>query len=164
MVLVSPNWAKQKTFSDRVAPLSGTGIGCCAVVAIRSGSRRYCGTVSARELKSRLFWLTETIRIYWPVKSRTDSVLYTPNLWAYLSLMVVSYRLLQYLLSNFQIMLILVSISVQERVCGVVRFNSCIIYKRLYISIPLIKNSCLKKYATYCYKIIHCYEIISQFI
>lgn len=51
----SARWAKQKTFSDRVAPLSGTGIGCCAVVAIRSGSRKYCGTVSARGLKSRLF-------------------------------------------------------------------------------------------------------------
>ena len=158
MVLVSPSWAKQKTFSDRVAPLSGTGIGCCAVVAIRSGSRRYCGTVSARELKSRLFG--------WPRPSvSTDPLSQEQTLYfilrtfgrIYLSWSCMSYRLLQYLLSNFQIMLILVSISVQERVCDVVRFNSCIIYKRLYISIPLIKNSCLKKYATYCYKIIHYY-------
>lgn len=49
------SWAKQKIFSDQVVPLSGTGIGCCAIVAIRSGSRRYCGTISARRLKSRLF-------------------------------------------------------------------------------------------------------------
>lgn len=94
----SARWAKQKTFS--VAPLSGTGIGC-AVVAIRSGSRRCCGTVSARGLKGRLFgWPRPSVSTDPLSREQTRYSLYPGLLGVSTSHGRICHRLLQYLLSN----------------------------------------------------------------
>lgn len=142
-----------------VAPLSGTGIGCCAVVAIRSSSPRYCGTVSARGLKSRLFgWPRPSVSTDPLSQEQTRCTLCSEPLGVSTSHGHVCHTgcyniFSRTCLSNNANTSIYVSSGVRD---SVVRFNSCIIYNTIYFDTFNLTFLFKKSIQPIVIKILHC--------